>query len=270
MATIKDDAETRVSRFYGTVGWETKGEVTEDAKRWEDLREHAQPYVSACRRRVLRHVPDSGENILDMASGPIQYKEYLDYSKNFTTRYCVDLSAKALEEASKRIGDHGVFLPGSFFDLDFEEDFFDCSISLHTIYHMHKDRQEEAVRKLLYVTKPGKPVIVVYSNPHTLISGLGLPGKLYKLLKRCVGRRNRRRGRVYFYAHPIRWWHRFADVADVKILPWRAFSAKHQKRLIPNSSFGQKVFGLLFRMEERFPRLFAWFFQYPMIVLVKK
>jgi len=76
-----DNAEERVSKFYNTVGWETEGEITEDARRWEDLREHAKHYVSKCRLRVLRHIPDHGVNILDMASGPIQYKEYLEYSK---------------------------------------------------------------------------------------------------------------------------------------------------------------------------------------------
>ena len=107
-----------------------------------------------------------------MASGPIQYPEYLEYSKNFNKRYCVDLSDAALESAKLKIGEHGVFLHGSFFDISLDEDFFDCSISLHTIYHMGKDRQEEAVRKLLYVTKVGKPVIILYSNPNAFFPRL--------------------------------------------------------------------------------------------------
>ena len=167
-----DNAEERVSKFYNTVGWEAEGEITEDAKRFEDLREYAKGYVSKCRLRVLRHIPDNGVSILDMASGPIQYKEYLEYSKNFKKRYCVDLSLGALKKAKKKIGDHGVFLHGSFFNIPMEETFFDCAVSLHTIYHIDKDKQEEAVRKLIYVTKPGKPVIIVYSNPNTFVSFL--------------------------------------------------------------------------------------------------
>lgn len=107
---MKNDAEVKVSKFYNTVGWETLGEVTEDARRFEDLRECAKEYVSKCRLRVLRHIPNHGENILDMASGPIQYKEYLEYSRNYKKRYCVDLSSKALDDAKKKIGDRGVFL----------------------------------------------------------------------------------------------------------------------------------------------------------------
>ncbi|MCZ6677058.1 MAG: hypothetical protein O7E52_07385, partial [Candidatus Poribacteria bacterium] len=75
-----------VSKFYNEVGWETDGDNTEDAKRFEDLRNCAKEYVRKCRLRVLRHIPDEGENMLDMASGPIQYKEYLEYSKNFKKR----------------------------------------------------------------------------------------------------------------------------------------------------------------------------------------
>ncbi len=91
------------------------------------------------------------------------------------------------EDARIRIKDHGVFLCGSFFDINLEKDFFDCTISLHTIYHIDKNRQEEAVRKLIEVTKPGKPIIIIYSNPHTLLSYLVyLKIQLQKILKNMI------------------------------------------------------------------------------------
>ena len=71
------DAEEKVTTFYNSAGWETEDGITEDARRWEDLREHAQEYVIKCRLRILDNIPESGDYILDMASGPIQYKEYL-------------------------------------------------------------------------------------------------------------------------------------------------------------------------------------------------
>lgn len=271
------NAEEKVSKFYNTVGWKTKEGITEDAKRWEDLREHAKKYVSKCRLRVLSHIPESGENILDMASGPIQYKEYLEYSKNFKKRYCVDLSAGALEGAKKKIGDHGVFLHGSFFDITLDENFFDCAISLHTIYHIDKDKQEDAVRKLIKVTKPGKPVIIVYINPNDIISLLGssLPLRVLRRERSLMKKREnktQKEGGVspYFYTHPIEWWNRFNDVASVKILPWRSFRSKDQKRFIPNNKIGSNMFGLLFNLEKRFPNFFVKHFVYPMIILTKR
>ena len=272
-----NDAEERVSKFYNTVGWETDGEITEDARRWEDLREYAREYVEKCRLRVLRHIPEAGENLLDMASGPIQYKEYLEYSKNFKKRYCVDLSLSALEKAKKKIGDHGVYLHGSFFDIPLEEDFFDCAVSLHTIYHIDKDKQEEAVRKLVKVTKQGMPVIIVYINPNTLISSLSssLPFRVLNrarnLLKKTEKVTENETGvSLYFYPHPIEWWNRFSDVAQVQVLPWRSFSSNIQKILIPNNKLGGILFNLLFNLEERFPDFFVKRFQYQMIILTKR
>lgn len=274
---MMDKTEEGVSKFYNTVGWETEGEITEDARRWEDLREHAREYVSKCRLRVLRHIPDNGVNILDMASGPIQYKEYLEYSRNFEKRYCVDLSSGALEKAKKKIGDHGVFLHGSFFDIPLEESFFDCVVSLHTIYHIDKEKQEEAVRKLIRVTKPGKPVIIVYSNPNTCISILraSLPFRLLRRVKRILKKPEKKKEQeedlsLYFHAHPVDWWNRFSDSAGVKILPWRSFDSDAQKGLIPNNKIGKTMFGVLFALEERFPAFFVKHFQYPMIILTKR
>ena len=269
---MKNKAEDTISKFYNEKGWELNKGITEDAKRWEDLREHSQEYVSKCRLRVLKHIPESGINILDMASGPIQYKEYLKYSKNFKKRYCVDLSKAALDQAREKIGDHGVYLCGSFFDIVIEDEFFDCSISLHTIYHMDKDKQEEAVRKLIRVTKPGKPVIVVYSNPKTLIRYFKFPfsflRRIKKALKRKLGYRNNLE--IYFYSHPIKWWYRFNDIADVNVLPWRSFGSTDQKRLVPNTKFGKNMLSFIFDMEEKYPRFFVKYFQYPMIILTKK
>jgi ubiquinone/menaquinone biosynthesis C-methylase UbiE len=269
-----DNAEEGVSKFYNSVGWKIEGEITESARRFEDLREHAKQYVSKCRLRVLRHIPDNGLNILDMGSGPIQFMEYLEYSKNFKKRYCVDLSSRALEMAKKKIGDHGVFLHGSFFNIPMEENYFDCAISLHTIYHIDKDRQEEAVRKLIYVTKPGKPVIIVYSNPNTFISFFKLPVRLLMRVKSVLKKLEKKRKQeedlsLYVHRYPIEWWNRFSDIASVKILPWRSFASAHQKRLIPNNKMGRKIFDVLFNVEERFPDFFANHFQYPMIILTK-
>ena len=273
-------AEEKVSEFYNKVGWETDVGITEDARRFEDLRESAEDYLSKCRLRVLRYIPENGENILDMASGPIQYKEYLQYSRNFKKRYCVDLSSSALEDAKKKIGDHGVFLKGSFFDIPLDENFFDCAISLHTIYHIDKDKQEEAVRKLIYVTKPGQPIIVVYSNPSKIFKWvarlirlpfflLSKPKELLeKLIKKSVQKKDLD---LYFYTHPNKWWNRFSDVAaNIKIMPWKSLNTNLQKCLIPNNKMGKKMFDMIFNLEERFPNFFAKYFCYSMIIITKK
>jgi SAM-dependent methyltransferase len=270
------DAEQDVSGFYNTAGWVAEDGIYEDARRWEDTRACAAEYVSRCRLRVLDHIPACGERILDMASGPIQYPEYLEYSRNFGKRYCIDLSAKALEDAERRIGRHGVFIAGSFFDIRFDDHFFDCAISLHTIYHMDKDRQEEAVRELVRVTRPGKPVIIVYSNPRSLTRFahplLRLPRALPKLRRILKGeaRSVPSEPSIYFYRHPIDWWTRFEDVAHVRMYPWRSLMTEFQKLMIPDNRLGTTLLAWLMSAEDRFPDFFVKHLDYPMIVLTKR
>jgi SAM-dependent methyltransferase len=269
----ENKAETSVSDFYNTVGWELSDGNTEDAKLWEDLRDNSQAYISKCRLRLLRHIPNEGKYMLDMASGPIQFPEYLEYSKNYDKRYCVDLSALALDLAKNKIGDKGVYLHGSFFELEIPENFFDCSLSLHTIYHIDRDLQEVAVRKLVQVTKPGKPVIILYSNPNTLISFPFRLGRkvlsLFGLKSITASQARPAENSLYFHAHSISWWDRFSDIATVEILPWRAFASNFQKFLIPDNKYGSWLLDILFSLEDRYPRIFVKYFQYPMIILTK-
>jgi len=75
---------------------------------------------------------------------------------------------------------------------------------------------------------------------------------------------------LYFFAHPLSWWARYGEIADIKILPWRSFSSSHQQALIPNNPWGRKIFDILFNLEEKFPEFFVKHFQYPMIILRKK
>ena len=74
-----------------------------------------------------------------MASGPIQYPVYILYSKRYYKKYCEDLSLDVLKQAEVKIGNHGVFLHGSFLNLPKEDNFFDCAVSIHTIYQMDKE-----------------------------------------------------------------------------------------------------------------------------------
>ncbi len=268
----KSEAETIVSEFYNKGGWDENSGDTTDALLWEDLRPHAAHYVHQCRMRVLDHIPAAGDTMLDLGSGPIQYPEYLEFSRNFKKRYCVDLSEDALAKAKEKIHDHGEFFAGSFFDIDFEENFFDCSICLHTIYHIDRSEQEPAIRKLLNITKPNRPVIVVYSNHRNLIRLLSFP---IRMLARGIRWGVELLGkqpstRIYGFSHPPSWWKRFEDVADVKFYPWRSFASEHQKILFPDNRLGAEMFNLLFRLEERWPHFFSHWFQYPIIILTKR
>ena len=242
---------------------------------WDDLRQCAKDYATKCRLRLMRHIPPSGDHILDVGSGPLLFKEYVEYSRNFRKRYCIDLSSVALEEAKKKIGDHGVFLHGSLFDVPLESDFFDCTLSILTIFNIHKDKQEDAVRKLIEVTKPGRPIIIVYCNPNTAASGLlrsyrALVKTCIRLLKGREKPARKRSALLYYHRHPIAWWDRFSDAAYIQIMPWAYLGPDMQKMLIPDNALGRKLLEMIFRAEERFPHCLGKRCAYPIIILIKK
>ena len=248
-----------VKKFYDSKGWSIISNNFKDAELFEDLRDCAKEYVSSCRLKILNHIPVKGDNLLDFASGPIQYKEYLKYSRNFKLRHCVDFSKDAINQAKKKIGIKGRFYCNDFLKLNFKENYFDCIISLHTLYHIEKKKQTTAINKLLKILKKDKPLIIVYSNPETIIN------KIKRILKI-----KSKKKKIYFYCYNLEWWKKFSKIAVVKFYPWRSFSAQHQKMIFPNNILGKVMFIFLSFLEKNFPQFFVKNFQYPIIVLTKK
>jgi ubiquinone/menaquinone biosynthesis C-methylase UbiE len=266
-----------VASHYRGSGWLEQDGVTLDAELNEDLRACARWYVSACRRRVKEELPERGGRILDMASGPIQYEEYLEYSQGFQTRVCVDFSKKALVMAKEKIGEDGEYHCGDFLAMSFPANSLDAAVSLHTLYHMDLGCQEVAVRKMVDMLKPGSVLVIVYKNPREwsrpLIDGmkfLTLWVKKWIFPMESEGQKREQQVDIYHAAHPLEWWSRFQDVAELRYRPWRSFSARHQKFLFPDSKLGAWMFSKLFKLEELFPQFFLRHFKFPMIILKKR
>lgn len=249
-----------IQKFYNSIGWKKNQKVFEDAKLFEDLRKNSKEYVSKCRKRILRYIPKKGKNILDFASGPIQYPEYIKYSKNFKFRHCVDFSKLAIKVAKRKLGKRGKYYCKDFFKINFKKNYFDCVLSLHTIYHIDKNLQFKAVNKLLNISKKKHPVIIIYSNPDTLLSKF----------KRIFTKKKEQKHNLYFFCHPITWWKKFKKNADVSIKPWRSFSSDHQKIIFPDNIIGKNLLKLLFFLEDKFENFFINNFQYYVVVLKKK
>ena len=91
----------QVREFYDQVGWQLVGEDVYQNARYEDLRPVAHDYIHRCHLRVARHLKPQGTYLLDAGSGPIQYPEYLEYSRSYQYRVCVDLSQTAIKGGSQ-------------------------------------------------------------------------------------------------------------------------------------------------------------------------
>ena len=153
----------------------------------------------------------------------------------------------------------GKFYCNDFLKIKFKKNFFDAVVSLHTIYHISKNDQKKVIKKLISISKKNAPIIIVYSNPNTLIN----------FFKNIFIKRNKNKKKLYFYCHKLNWWMQFSKVARVEFYPWRSFSAQHQKILFPNNFIGKTLFELLIFFEKIFPKLFVKYFQYPIIILRK-
>jgi hypothetical protein len=100
------DVKQEIGRFYNEVGWQIEPDGNFQNAQYEDLRPVSAEYIARAHARVARHLPKSGRYLLDAGSGPVQYDAYLQYSKGFERRVCLDLSFVALRQARAKLGAH--------------------------------------------------------------------------------------------------------------------------------------------------------------------
>ncbi len=292
-------AETNaVMRFYNEIGWQrSAGGVFTDAERYEDLRPVSADYIRRCHLRVKQCLAPRGQFLLDVASGPIQYPEYLRYSEGYNQRVCADISLAALRAAREKLGDRGVYVQCDITRLPFRDGSMDGIVSLHTIYHVPAERQALAFRELARVLAPGRTGVVVYTwgnhcksmqvltwRPHPVaqtkvLARRWLPKRFIRFLKQALGRSTAADSgsassggaRLYFSPHSYRWVRRELNAQkDCRwtMRVWRSVSVPFLKRYV-HGTMGQRFLSALFWFEERAPWLMGRFGQYPLLVCEK-
>ena len=245
-----------VRDFYDQIGWH-KGEGGQfvDALKFEDLRPVSKDYIHKCHLRVNRHLKPSGKYLVDAASGPVQYPEYLSYSSGYDFRICVDISFVALKEARRKLGDRGIYLLADVTNLPLQDNLADAVVSLHTVYHVPKNEQGQAFREIYRVLKPGSSAVVVYSwKGHSFFMDvMFLPHRIsrrFKALIRSTLRQerslpaNKSSGpsgpKLYSHAYDYKWFVRQKSGFEFDILVWRSVSVPFLKTYIHNKLFGKQ------------------------------
>jgi hypothetical protein len=235
--------------------------------------------------------------LLDIASGPVQYTEYLSYSEGYDRRICADISITALKAAKEKLGDKGIYIQCDITRLPLKDASVDGFISLHTIYHVPEKKQGAAFRELERVLMHEKTGVVVYSwgtqlpatkffttyTPKKLLRTV-LPNLLVDGLKKVFGaqtptratdhpsvlRTTNKNSVLYFHAHDYTWFQReIASIADWDVRVWRSVSVPLLQRYVHTKLLGRLLLSVLFRIEDTFPHLFGRFGQYPMMVYRK-
>jgi len=273
--------------FYDELGW-VKGSDGdfEDALIYEDLRPVSADYIRKCHRRVKRFLAQKGRYLLDAASGPVQYKEYLEYSESYRRRVCVDLSFRALVEARKKLGDRGLYILGDITNLPFVDGSMDGFVSLHTIYHVPADEQRNALLELFRVLGSGRSGVVVYQQRNGLFGRLLMaPTRLFRKQKppatpargdstATIGQPPAQcplpRRKPYSHFHPREWFTTQKWEFPLEFRVWRSVSVPALRIWIRPMLGGRLVLGILYRLEDLFPLFFARVGEYQTLVIRRK
>jgi ubiquinone/menaquinone biosynthesis C-methylase UbiE/uncharacterized protein YbaR (Trm112 family) len=290
-----DPRAQRVMRFYDEVGWHlTNVGVFEDTDRFEDLRPVSKEYRHRCHLRVGKQIPRHGKYLLDVASGPVQYPEYLAYSEGYDYRVCIDISIAGLRAAQQKLGAKGIYIEGDITHLPLKDASVDAFVSLHTIYHVQEEDQAGAFKELERVLKNESTGVVVYTwGDHCLTMDLLtsrpfyaswkqvfkalLPPFLVDWLKKVLRPETpastttaNKDPELYCYPHDYAWFQReIASRADWEIKVWRSVSVPFLRQYVHAKLLGGPLLFILFTIEDAFPHFFGRFGQYPMMVYRK-
>ena len=263
-------SKQQVQQFYNEFGWQSSEGVYQDAQDSEDLRSISREYIERCHLRLKDHLPPSGQFLLDVASGPLQYPAYLTYSEHYDYRICADISLRALKEAKKKLGSKGIYLLCDVTQLPIKTDQMDAVVSLHTIYHVPKDEQKQAFAEIHRVLKPQGTSVVVYSwGQYSLLMNLFLlPLKLLVRLKRKILREKTQP--LYFYAHPYHWYQtELQPHYQMQLFSWRSVNVPFLKIFIHRVLGGRFILKGIFWLENRFPTFMGRMGAYPIFVSKK-
>jgi hypothetical protein len=284
----ESDVKQQVQDFYNRVGWQQVSEGTYQNATYEDLRPVANEYIHRCHLRVARHLSPAGNLILDAGSGPIQYPEYLEYSRDYHRRVCLDISIVALQEARQRIGKHGLFVVGDIANLPFKACAFDGLVSLHTVHHLPADEHQRAYLELQRVLANGKTGVVVNGwdlPPLTVIQNFlirlvdsfhskpstPLPSKPGIGDDVTTSSKSEKARGTYVRKHTPAWLkNEVGTHIPVEIWCWRSLSVRFMRTFIHARLGGRFWLRLLYWLEERFPHFFGKNGQYPLIVIHKE
>ncbi len=288
-STSQMDVKQQVRQFYDQIGWQEVSQGLYQNARYEDLRPVSRQYIHRCHLRLLRHLKPQGRFFLDAGSGPIQYPQYLEYSKGYQYRVCADISFTALQEARKRVGEHGLYVVADIANLPFKSAAFEAVVSLHTIHHLPEAEHLQAYRELYRVLMAGSTAVVVNGWPGSRLMRwfqpfMNLSQRLRAIAARVFGGEDDQTQAVppsptaptstpkgtFTARHDAQWLKSEVGAwMKVEIWVWRSLSVRFLRTLIHPWLAGRLWLRLIYWLEERFPHWFGENGQYPLIVIRK-
>ncbi len=269
----------RVFDYYNDINYSTKNSIKiyEDSPKWVDFREVSKDYILNSFKRAKQYLNQSGKYFLDIASGPIGLQEYIELSNDYQYRICVDISIKALIQAKQNYKHKkGIYICGDLNNIPLKENVCDAVLSQHTLYHLPKDEQKTAVNELYRVAKSGTKIAIVYSWFYNswFMNFTLFPVQLYRLVRHVAGKLYVRlvhsKPRLYFYPHGRHWFKNSFEFSDqIEFYCWRSTNKYFLNLYIHKWLAGKKILECLRKSEDKHPKFWGRFGEYPVIVINK-
>jgi SAM-dependent methyltransferase len=261
------NAAKDVRDYYDAKGWEANDDgLFEDTRAFVDTRAIPLEYTQKCIKRLNKYFERGGRYLVDAGSGPIAHHEYLQYSKRFTHRVCVDFSFPALRQAKLRLGDKGICIQGDLINIPIKTGSVDAVTCNHVIYHIPAENQAAVIRELCRILRPGGVAVIVYAWSRAPIAG-GLR-RLAKLF-RGNGRSPAAAPELFFAAHSPEWFQSQKWPFRYELDTFRIIDNDFMKRYIDDNWFGSLVLRGFYTFQTLFPKFCGKYGAYPAIVIYK-
>lgn len=269
----------RVFKYYNEINYDSKNglKIYEDSPKWVDFRNVSNEYIRNSFTRAKKYLNPKGKYLLDIASGPIGLKEYIDLSENFEFRICADISVNALIQAKYNYSHKkGIFICADICNIPIKDNICDSVLCQHTLYHIPKNEQKKAVEEMYRVTKTGSNIVIVYSLfYHSWFMNITLfPIQLYRIVRHIAGKIYVRlfnsKPRLYFYPHSLGWFKRSFDFSNkIEFYCWRSTNKYFLDLFIHEKLGGKKILNWLMKSEDKYSKFWGIIGEYPVIRINK-
>jgi SAM-dependent methyltransferase len=265
----RNSVSRAVAGFYDGHGWVDQGDGSSgEDQLFRRFPPGHQAYAIGVCRRIAAAVGGRRGALLFVGCGDMP-DNHVELARGFESVTCMDISGTALGIAERKLGATATYHRQSIVESPLADNLFDVAFCAHVIYHIDRDQQEIAVRQLIRLAKPGGRVIIIYANPRSVFT---IPGEIARRSRRLIKRRPEAGGHadLYYHAHPLGWWRRFAAEADIHYVPWEVIGSRPARALLRGDRMPRLFFRAAAWLEAKAPWAAARLWQYPIVILDKK
>lgn len=272
----------RVFDYYNEVNYIIQDSLNNyvDSSKWVDFRAISSKYIRTTFARASKFYSPSGKYLLDIASGPVGFQEYMNLCDGYEYRICVDISINALIHAKiniQKAGKQGFFICGDITNIPISDNSVDTVLSQHTLYHIPKNDQKTAVNEMYRVAKTDSKIVIIYSwFYHSWFMNISLNFiQVYRVIRYFAGklyvRLFKSKPRLYFYPHSPKWFKKSFEFSEnIEFYCWRSTNKFFMNLYIYKRLFGRRLLNSLLRIEDKYSKFMGRFGEYAAIVITKK